>query len=133
MASIWAGCHIQLARLADCPELAMGEDEARDFLKAWQNYLRHLSIEASQKTVDLVTACGATIFCYAPRIVALSKKGQRPPQQRPPAGPARIFEFRPNGAAQPEGMPAAPYYEAEPPGQHFGPHSGPPGDPEAAE
>lgn len=76
----------------------MGEAEARSFLLGWQNYLRHYSIAATQKTVDLVTACGVTVFLYAPRIVAFNRRHDRPRMGHnggPPMGPAQVFQFHP--------------------------------------
>jgi hypothetical protein len=134
---------LQLARLADCPELAMDEQEAREFLAAWQNYLRHLSVEATQQTVDLITAVGVTVFVYTPRLVALNRRrrpGQR--QQQPPRPPAQVFTFRPAQTPPPPWQPAetmppagapaaeAPVYEADLSGNAFGPAGN---DPEAAE
>ena len=75
----------------------MTESEAKSFLLAWQNYLRHFSIAATQRTVDLVTACGVTLFLYVPRGMALAeRKRAGPPQPRQqPQGPAQVFRFTP--------------------------------------
>jgi hypothetical protein len=100
LTAIYAGIHLQLARLADCPALAMPEAEAKQFLIAWQNYLRHYSISATQKTVDLITAVGVTLFVYTPRAVALSqrrRRGNQPPPQWQTS--AQVFEFTPAPAA----------------------------------
>jgi hypothetical protein len=110
LAGVWAGLHVQLARLADTPELAMTEADAKTFMVAWQNYLRHYSIAATQKTVDLITAVSVTAFMYAPRAVAVRRRMSRRPgrsglhpspeaAQDSPAGPAQIFAFHPPGAA----------------------------------
>ena len=76
----------------------MSENEAKQFLVAWQNYLRHLSVTATQKTVDLVTAVGVTMFIYVPRGMALSerrRRGHNPPMREAPQGPAQVFRFTP--------------------------------------
>lgn len=101
---------MQLARLADCPALAMPEAEAKAFLTAWQNYLRHLSIEATQRTVDLMTAVGVTVFMYTPRAYALVQRrqqGTRPPPPQWGAGPAQVFQFHPP-PPQPQPQPPQP-------------------------
>jgi hypothetical protein len=117
LTAIWAGLHLQLARIADCPDLAMTEGEARTFLQAWQNYLRHYSVAATQKTVDLVTACSVTIFMYVPRGVALSQRRRRGPgMARSTPGPAQVFQFRPNvGPAQPQPGPTVQAQPSPPP------------------
>ena len=77
----------------------MSEAEAKSFLQAWQNYLRHYSVTATQKTVDLLTAVGVTVFIYVPRGVALAerkKQGQRPPQPQ-----AQVFRFHTAPPPQP--------------------------------
>ena len=69
----------------------MSEGEAKSFLQAWQNYLRHYSVTATQRTVDLMTAVGVTVFIYVPRGMALAerkKQGNRPPQPQ-----AQVFRF----------------------------------------
>jgi hypothetical protein len=125
LTAIWAGVHLQLARLADCPAIAMTEGEAKGFLIAWQNYLRHYSIAATQRTVDLVTACGVTLFLYVPRGMALAERrrhgigGNKPPREaREPSGPIPLFRFNPppNGAQPPPGAASEPEtYEPEMP------------------
>lgn len=82
----------------------MTEAEARQFLIAWQNYLRHLSVSASQKTVDLVTAVGVTVFLYVPRGMAFAERRKGPPA---PPQQAQVFRFHPAPAPVPE-APEAP-------------------------
>jgi hypothetical protein len=87
----------------------MSEAEARQFLQAWQNYLRHFEIGATQKTIDLMTAAGVTVFLYAPRAVAFSERKNRPqPRRAPPSGPAQVFQFTPHTGAMSEAQPAPP-------------------------
>ena len=109
---------MQLARLTDCPEIAMSPDEARTFLQSWQNYLRHFSIGATQRTIDLVTAVSVTGFMYVPRAVAVSRRRHAPQQQPRQPGPAQVFTFVPNstrGAAAPPVQAAAPPPPPPPP------------------
>lgn len=65
----------------------MTEGEAKGFMQAWQNYLRHFSIPATQKTVDLMTAVGVTCFIYTPRVAAVVQRRRdgppAPAQPRP--------------------------------------------------
>lgn len=121
----------------------MDENEAREFLTAWQNYLRHLAIEATQQTIDLVTAVGVTVFCYTPRIIALQRRGKEKGHQAPgPRAAAQVFAFRPPqpspAAWQPASTQAPPVIYADGPveleadlsGNALGPAGN---DPEAAE
>ena len=81
----------------------MSENEAKQFLVAWQNYLRHMSVTATQKTVDLVTAVGVTMFIYVPRGMALAERKRQGTQPRQPGpGPAQVFRFHtPASTVQP--------------------------------
>jgi hypothetical protein len=117
LTAIWAGVHLQLARLADCPAIAMSEAEAKTFLQAWQNYLRHYSLTATQRTVDLMTAVGVTVFLYAPRGMALAERNRNGPPQRTQQGPAQVFRFhQPAQPAAPEPPPVDVEGVAEPVG-----------------
>ena len=83
----------------------MTDGEAKSFLQAWQNYLRHYSLTATQRTVDLMTAMGVTVFIYAPRGMALAerkKQGNRPPQPQ-----AQVFRFHVPQPVPPEPQPVA--------------------------
>ena len=102
--------HVQLAKLTECPELAMTEGDAKTLAVAAQNVLRHYSIQSTQKTVDWITFGSVVAFMYTPRVVALRRRKRRPGgYQRqsspdtatPPPGPAQIFEFRPPSGAGP--------------------------------
>lgn len=80
----------------------MTEGEAKGFMQAWQNYLRHFSIPATQRTADLITAMGVTMFIYTPRVAAVVKRQrQGPPPAAPVARPMQenIFTFHPPEAA----------------------------------
>jgi hypothetical protein len=95
---------LQLARITDTPQLAMTEGEAKGFMQAWQNYLRHFSIPATQRTVDLMTALGVTTFIYTPRIAAVvQRQRQGPPAPAQPTArpaPENIFTFHPPEAPE---------------------------------
>lgn len=84
----------------------MTEGEARGFLMAWQNYLRHFSIPATQRTVDLMTAVGVTAFLYIPRAAAVVERKRRPPSPPPRPGAngqaENIFTFHPPEGEAPE-------------------------------
>jgi len=95
--------HVQLARIADCPELAMSEGDARTLMASAQNVLRHYSIQATQRAVDWITFGSVAMFMYVPRAVALVQRRQRsnaPPQQW--HGPAQVFQFTPPHQQQPQ-------------------------------
>jgi hypothetical protein len=96
--------HVQLARLADCPEIAMTEADAKTLMVSAQNVLRHYSIQATQKAVDIMTFASVATFMYAPRAVAFKRRRQRrsgrssgapPDGMATPAGPAHVvYPFR---------------------------------------
>src|SRR4029077_9160444 len=69
LAGVWSVMHVQLSRLADCPELAMSEQDAKVLMTAAQNVMRHYSIAASQKAIDWMTFASVASFMYAPRAV----------------------------------------------------------------
>jgi hypothetical protein len=102
--------HVQMARLADCPELAMTEADAKTLMVAAQNVLRHYSIAATQRAVDWMTFCSVATFMYAPRVVALRRRTRRPGSSARSSpdggadsqtGPAQVFQFHPPGPVGP--------------------------------
>jgi hypothetical protein len=56
----------------DAPELAITEDESKQFLKAAQNVMRHYSVQTTQKTLDWIALVGVTTAIYAPRFAAIA-------------------------------------------------------------
>lgn len=109
---IYAGLHLQIARLTDSPEIALSEDDARVFLDRLQNVLRHYPIGASQKAVDWAAFVGVTSFIYLPRFAAIAKRKAEaasppPPRQTAPqtAPGASVFQFHPQGPGNGSGQP----------------------------
>jgi hypothetical protein len=99
--------HVQLARIADCPELAMSEGDARTLMASAQNVLRHYSIQATQRAVDWITFGSVAMFMYVPRAVALVQRRQRSNAPPPPQwqGSAQVFQFTPPPQQQPQQQP----------------------------
>jgi hypothetical protein len=114
--------HVQLARVADTPEIAMTEPDARTLMQSAQNVLRHYSIQSTQKAVDWITFGSVVTFMYTPRVLAYAQRRRdgprRPPQPEWRSGPAQIFQFHP-----PVAQPPPP-----PPPQSPPPRSAPPPD-----
>jgi hypothetical protein len=109
--------HLQLARLADAPELAISESDGKAFLTAVQNVMRHYPVTASQKTIDWAALVFAASFIYLPRAAAMKARKSRPPP--PPEPPSFHFhQPAPNGHAAPQTPPGGPpggrMYEVEP-------------------
>lgn len=103
----------------------MTEADAKTLMVAAQNVLRHYSIAATQKAVDWMTFASVATFMYAPRAVALRRRVKRRPgsnrQSSPdvadsPAGPAQVFQFRPQSGAPPAAPAMGPIIDI-PPGE----------------
>lgn len=117
---------MQLARLADCPALAMSQEESKALAGAAQNVLRHYSIEASQKAIDHLTLLGIIGFLYVPRGIALaqSRRAHRQPPAPPQYSTGQVFQFHP---PQPPNRPPPPPPQPQPPnGPEFDPFGGAP-------
>jgi hypothetical protein len=100
LAGLFAGLHVQLAMLTECPGIAMTEADAKAYLNAWQNVLRHYSLEATQKAIDIFTLSSLTLVIYTPRLaLGIKRYREGAPRQREAeyrSGPARIFQFGPS-------------------------------------
>ncbi len=118
------GVHAVLAMQTKTPELAITEQEGKDFTKAAQNVLRHYSVQTTQKTLDWVAFLGVTAGMYGTRAFAISA---RHAQERAAAGETfgQVLKFPdrsrktapPAGAAAEAPAPAAePYSPSVPPG-----------------
>ena len=95
--------HALLARLTDCPELAMDEADAKTLFLAAQNVLRHYSLKSTQKTIDWITFTSVASFMYVPRVMLISQRRSQAAQRVKEVQPqATVFQFHPpsNGAAQ---------------------------------
>jgi hypothetical protein len=96
--------HVQLARIADCPELAMSEGDAKTLMGAAQNVLRHYSIQATQRAVDWLTFGSVAAFMYVPRAAALAKRIRRPEPQ-PQQQWGQVYQFVPPQPQPPQPQP----------------------------
>lgn len=68
------GVHAILAMQTKTPELAITEQEGKDFTRAAQNVLRHYSVQTTQKTLDWVAFLGVTAGMYGTRAFAISAR-----------------------------------------------------------
>lgn len=83
---MFIGLHVLLAERTSTPELVIAPDEAKQFMGAAQNVMRHYSVETTQKTLDWIAFMGVTAGMYMPRMVAVSvrrKAGAPAPRPRP--------------------------------------------------
>lgn len=107
---MFVGIHAMLAMQTKTPELAVSEQEAKDFTKAAQNVMRHYSVQTTQKTLDWIAFVGVTAGIYGTRIFAISVRKQA---EKPASGEAfgQVVKFtganRRAAAPEPE-QPAAP-------------------------
>lgn len=87
---MFIGLHVLLAERTGTPELVIAPDEAKQFMGAAQNVMRHYSVETTQKTLDWIAFMGVAAGMYMPRMVAVSvrRRGGAPsPRPRPGAAP----------------------------------------------
>lgn len=90
------------------PHWLLNDADAKNYGMALANALRHLPVTAAQKYVDFA-ALGIAVAAYeGPRIAMdVQLRAQRRQPQRP-IGPAQIFQFRPQEAAQSQQQRPAP-------------------------
>lgn len=91
MQGLLVGMTTMLAMRTGHEELAVGPDEAGDFLKAAQNVARHYSVETTQRTLDWIAFVGVTVQVFGTRAVAVMVKSRRerlptPVRPAPPPG-----------------------------------------------
>lgn len=72
MTGMFVGIHALLAERTQIPELAMSEDEGKDFMSRVQNVMRHYSIETTQKSIDFAALIGCASAIYGSRFMAYS-------------------------------------------------------------
>ena len=73
---MFVGLHASLALMTKTPELAVTEQEGRDFMKAAQNVMRHYSVQSTQKTLDWLAFGGIAVGLYGTRAFAVSMRKQ---------------------------------------------------------
>ena len=98
-----------MARLTECPEIAITPDDGKAFLSAVQNVARHYPITATQKTLDWAALIITTGLIYTPRVIAIQQRRDRernPRQAAPQMG--QVFTFHPGGQQQPPGAASEP-------------------------
>lgn len=99
---MFVGLHALLAERTDTPEIAITEDEGKQFMAAVQNVMRHYSVETTQKSLDWIALMGTASGMYVPRIAAagvrrkMAKRGRpaRPAPQQPAEG--NVATIRPD-------------------------------------
>jgi len=67
---MFVACHAMLATFTGVPEIAITDDDGKNFTRAAQNALRHYSVQTTQKTLDLIAFAGVSASIYFPRLVA---------------------------------------------------------------
>lgn len=106
---MFAGLHVMLAARG-APELVITEQEAKDFMGAAQNVLRHYSVKTTQKTLDWLMFIGVAGGIYGPRLMAVSIRQAE--DRRAKGGPARRGQVLPfpsmaSSGGPPQASPAA--------------------------
>lgn len=76
---MFVGLHALLAERTETPELAMTEPEAKQFMVAAQNVMRHYSVETTQKTLDWIAFAGCAAGIYGPRFAAIQINKRKKP------------------------------------------------------
>jgi len=110
------------------PELAITEQEGKDFTKAAQNVLRHYSVQTTQKTLDWVAFLGVAAGMYGTRAFAISARhAQERAAGAEPFGQVLKFPDRSRKAPAPAPGGAAPAAEAPAPAAEPYSPSVPPG------
>lgn len=71
---MFVGLHATLATMTQTPELAITEQEGKDFMKAAQNVMRHYSVQSTQKTLDWLAFAGAASGMYGTRLFAINMR-----------------------------------------------------------
>lgn len=71
---MFVGLHATMALMTKTPELAITDQEGRDFTRAAQNVMRHYSVTTTQKTLDWVAFLGVTAGMYGTRAFAISSR-----------------------------------------------------------
>lgn len=89
---MFVGLHVLLAERMDAPELAITEQEGKDFMTSVQNVMRHYSVETTQKTLDWVALMGTASGIYVPRIAAVSMRRKMSKQPQPQRKPTKQSE-----------------------------------------
>lgn len=88
---MFIGVHAMLAAQTNTPELMLQEDEAKAFMKAAQNVMRHYSVAATQKTLDWISFAGVAGGMYGTRFFAISMRRKMEAAER---GGGEVLQFR---------------------------------------
>lgn len=88
---------------ANAPEWEIGDDEQKAFTKAAENYMRHYSVETTQKTLDGLALGAVCVQVFGTRAMATAARLRE--QKRSPGqgahdnrvGPAQVFPFPDGG------------------------------------
>lgn len=85
---MFVGLHALLAQSMAAPELAISEDDGKQFMTSAQNVMRHYSVQSTQKTLDWLAFAGTASGIYIPRLVAVNIRRKRGPVQEVKPGQA---------------------------------------------
>lgn len=107
---MFVGLHATLAVMTKTPELAITEQEGRDFTKSAQNVLRHYSVQTTQKTLDWLAFMGVTAGMYGTRAFAISmRKGAE--KAANPTERGQVLQWPKHPRSRPAAEAAAPSVE----------------------
>lgn len=95
-----AGTMALLAMRTEMPELAITQDEERQFLMRAQNVLRHYSVTTTQKTLDWTAFIGCTLGMAGTRAFAIRQRlieeGRGHSSER-----GKVLHFKPRNSRTP--------------------------------
>lgn len=97
------GAHIVLAQLRGEPHWMLNDADARQYGAAFAAAMRHVPIQAAQKTIDFTTLAIVAFAMEAPRVGrSIQLARAREAAASKPRGPAQVFPFAnpaPTGSA----------------------------------
>jgi hypothetical protein len=103
------GFHAVVAMTRAEPHWMLTDDDAKRYGTALSNALRHMPIQAAQKSIDYATLVIVAFAMEAPRVgrsVQIARAKGQAPQRGPFQGGAQVFQFHPN-PSQSQPPPAA--------------------------
>ena len=113
-----------LAMQLQTPELAISEDEGKEFTIRAQNVMRHYSVETTQKTLDWLAFGGTTVGIYGTRLAAITvrRRQERAEHGRQPGTVVNHpLRFRRTDQPAPQSDDVAAAAQAFGPSVHAGP------------
>lgn len=103
---MFVGVHVALAIRTNTPELMIEQDEAKAFMKAAQNVMRHYDVQTSQKALDWIALVGCCGSIYGTRAFAIAAR--RAGERQAAAGDGNVLRWPVKPKPRPEPVHAAP-------------------------